>query len=138
MDAGKPLLITDGLRDRLKDQISLEADNVHVLKVGGDPRSLLKMDRASLLNLRKKMLKPFGIAFDAPNKVSLYLMGDDHIVIENFNDEGVDVRFLMPGLKSAEGLVTLPVDGEIDLKLEGDELNVSMSPRSMVAIRFSR
>jgi len=130
------MLITDGLRDRLKDQIALEADNVQILKVGGDPRSLLNMDQASLLNLRKKMLKPFGITFDAPNKVSLYLIGDDQIVIENFNDEDVYIRFRMSGLGRAESLVTLPVDGKIALKLENDELDVSMSPRSMVAIRI--
>ncbi len=137
IDAGEPLLITDGLRDRLKDQINLEADNVQILQVGGDPKSLLKMDRASLLNLREKMLKPFGIAFDAPNKVSLYLIGDDHVVIENFNDESVDVRLRMSGLRQAESLVKLPVDSEINLKLEGDELSVSISPRSMVAIRIN-
>ena len=138
MEAGKPLLITDGLRERLKDRMALEADNVQILRVGGDPRSLLEMDRASLLDLREKMLEPFGVTFDAPNKVSLYLIGDDHIVIENFNDEGVDVQFRMTGLKSAEDVATLPIEGEIELKLEGDELDVSISPRSMVAIRISR
>ena len=138
IDMGKPLLITDGLSDRLKDQLSLEADNVQILKVGGDPRSLLEIDRESLLHLREKMLRPFDVSFDAPNKVSLYLIGDNHIVIENFNDEGVDVQFRMPGLRSAENLVTLPVDGDIDLKLEGDELSAVMSPRSMVAVWISR
>jgi hypothetical protein len=138
MDAGEPLLITDGLRDRLKDQIALESDNVQILEVKGDPRSLLEMDRSSLLKLREKMLKPFGITFDAPNKVSLYLMGDNHVIIENFNDESVDVRFRTSGLKEALNLVTLPADGEIELKTEGDELNVSISPRSMTAIRISR
>jgi hypothetical protein len=135
MNAGKPLLITDGLRDRLKDEIALEGDNVQILEVGGNPRSLLEMDRESLLKLREKMLKPFGIAFDAPNKVSLYLIGDDLIVIENFNDERVSVRFQMRGLKSAEKLVTLPADGEVKIELEGDKLNAFMSPRSMIAVR---
>jgi hypothetical protein len=37
------------------------------------------------------MLEPLGITFDAPAKVGLYLMGDDIMVIENFNDEPVDV-----------------------------------------------
>jgi hypothetical protein len=135
MNAGKPLLITDALRDRLEDQIVLEGDNVQILEVGGNPRSLLEMDRESLLRLREKMLKPFGIAFDAPSKVSLYLIGDDLTVIENFNDEPVSVRFQMRGLKSAEKLVTLPADGEVKIELEGDKLNASMSPRSMIALR---
>lgn len=82
------------------------------------------------------MLKPFGIAFDAPNKVSLYLIGDDLMVIENFNDERVNVQFQMRGLKSAEELVTLPADGEVKVELEGDRLNASISPRSMIAVRI--
>jgi hypothetical protein len=135
MNSGKPLLITDGLRDRLEGQIVLDGDSVQILEVGGNPRSLLEMDRESLLRLREKMLKPFGIAFDAPNKVSLYLIGDDLIVIENFNDERVNVRFQMRGLKSAEKLVTLPADGEVKTELEGDKFNASMSPRSMIAVR---
>ncbi len=93
----------------------------------------MEMDQASLLKLRNKMLKPFGIIFDAPAKVALYLIGDS-IVIENFNDEEIDARFRMPGLKSAEGLVALPVDGRVAMKLEDGELIVSMSPRSMIAI----
>jgi len=137
MSAGKPLLITDGLRDRLKNEISLEADNVQILEVGGDPKSLLEMDRTSLLNLREKMLEPFGIAFDAPNKVALYLIGDDCVVVENFNDEDVDVQFRMSGLKDAAELVTLPVNAKIDMQLKDNDLNLSLSPRSMIAIRIN-
>ncbi len=136
MNAGKPLLITDGLRDRLEDQIALDGDSVQILEVGGNPRSLLELDREFLMKLREKMLKPFGIAFDAPNKVSLYLIGDDLMVIENFNDEPVNVRFQMLGMKSAEKLVTLPADGEVRIELEGDRLNASMYPRSMIAVRI--
>jgi hypothetical protein len=136
MGEGKPLLITDGLRDRLKDQINLEADNVQILEVGGDPRSLLEMDRASLLNLREKILSPFGISFDAPNKVSLYLIGDDLVVIENFNDEVVDVQLRMSGLRNAEEVVTLPVDASVEMRLNDNDLSVSIDPRSMVAMQI--
>lgn len=136
IDAGKPLLVTDGLRDRLKDQLSLESDNIQILKVSGDPRSLLTMDRESLFKLRAKMLKPFGIVFDAPNKVSLYLIGDKLVVIENFNDETVDVKLRMPGLNSAKHLVTLPVDTVMGLQLESSEIRFSMSPRSMIAVEI--
>ncbi len=135
MNAGKPLLITDGLRDRLEDQIALDGDSVQILEVGGNPRSLLELDREFLMKLREKMLKPFGIAFDAPNKVSLYLIGDDLTVIENFNDEPVNVRFQMLGMKSAEKLVTLPADGEVKIEPEGDKFDAYMSPRSMIAVR---
>ena len=141
IDERKPLLITDGLRDRLKDQIDLGSDllpqysYVHILEVKGEPRSLLEMDRESLLPLRRLMLKPFNVYFDAPTRVSLYLIGDEHVVIENFNDETIDVQFQMPGLRRAETLVALPVDANLDLNLEENTLTISMSPRSIIAIR---
>lgn len=138
INSGIPLLITDGLRDRLKDQISLETENVQILAVGGDPRSLLEMNSLSLQNLRKKMLKPFGInLFDAPNKVALYLIGDDLIIIENFNDEVVDVSLWAFGLKDVEELITLPVDGKTNIKLASDVLSLSIDSRSIVAVRIS-
>jgi hypothetical protein len=130
-----PLLITDGLFDMLKGKIGLSDGNVQILEVNGDPWSILNLDRDYLLNLRNKMLKPFGITFDAPNKVALYLMGDEYIIIENFNDEGIDAKFSMSGLKNAESLVTLPIDANIGLKVDNGTISVSMSPRSMIAIR---
>ena len=132
-----PLLITDGLRDRLKDQIDLKSDNIYILKADGNPRILLNIDRKSLKNIRNLMLKPFGIDFDAPNRVSLYLIGEDYIVIENFNDEKIDAKLHIPELKKAEISVTLPTDSEIKISLE-DGMAISMSPRSMVAIKISR
>ena len=138
IDSGKPLLITDGLRDRSKDQIDLEADNIQILETGDEPRSIMNMDRASLLNLREKMLKPFGINFDAPSKVSLYLIGDDLVVIENFNDEVVDVQLRMSGLTNAEELITLPVEQCVKMQLDDNDVSMSISPRSMVAMRIHK
>ena len=136
IDAGTPLLITDALRDALKGQVDLDADNVQILKVRGDARSLLQMDRKSLFDLREKVLRPFGISFDAPSKVSLYLIGNDLAAFENFNEEDVDISFKSRGLKAAERLLVLPIDGIVDLRMAGNELRVSMSPRSMVVVRI--
>ncbi len=137
IDEGKPLLLTDGLKKRISDQINLDHENIQILEVNGNPRSLLDIDRGTLLNVRNKMLKPFGITFDAPNKVSLYLIGEDYVVIENFNDEKADVQFFKDGLSKAESLVELPVDSNIDIKLDNSKLNISMSPRSMVALKIT-
>ncbi len=136
IDEGRPLLMTDGLKNRINDQINLDKDNVQILEVNGKPDSLLKIDRETLFKIRNKMLKPFGITFDAPNKVSLYLIGDDCVVIENFNDANIDVQFHRDGLSEFESLVELPIDGNINIKLDSCRLYVSMSPRSMVALRI--
>jgi hypothetical protein len=134
----KPLLVTDGFVDMLKGQVDLSNHNVQILKVNGDPKSITNMSRASLLDLRNMMLKPFGIEFDAPSKVSLYLIGDKHVVIENFNDENVDVQLCMTDLIDAKSLIKLPIDADINVKVEGNAINAYMSPRSMVALQISK
>ena len=86
LNAGKPVMITDGLAKLLSNQSLLTNKNLTVLKYGDDPKNLLKLSREELKPLRDKLLAPMGMKFDAPNKVSLYLLGSNYVVIENFND----------------------------------------------------
>ncbi|MGD8499484.1 MAG: hypothetical protein PVJ86_02490, partial [Phycisphaerales bacterium] len=90
LNAGKPVLLTDGLAGRLEG-VDLTGGNAVILKVGARPRDLLKLGRAELNPIRKKLLAPFGMTFDAPNKVALYLVGGNCLIVENFNDEPVNV-----------------------------------------------
>lgn len=92
IESGRPVLVTDGLAKRLGDRVDLDRPNVHLLAVGGQPKSLLKLGRAALATLRAPLLEPLGVRFDAPNKVALYWFEDRSWVIENFNDEPVRVR----------------------------------------------
>jgi len=134
--AGTPILITDGLAGRL-DGMDLTGANVTVLEVKGDPRRLLQLGREQLNAIRDKMLAPLGIRFDAPNKVALYLIGDDVIVIENFNDEAVDVRLDMSAPLSATMTLVLPVGGKADLSCEGKTVRLGgLAPRTMVLMEY--
>ncbi|MBN2473290.1 MAG: hypothetical protein JXB62_01680 [Pirellulales bacterium] len=90
--AGKPVLLTDGLVRRLQGKVDLDAGNVRVLPVGGDPKSLLKTPQAELDAIRLFALRPLARSFQAPNRVALYLLGDGSWVIENFNDQAVAVE----------------------------------------------
>lgn len=90
--AGKPVLVTDGLAERLAGKVSLDAPNVRILRVTGASNSLLALPQAELDALRAAMLKPLGQELRAPNRVGLYLFEDGSWVIENFNDEAVTVR----------------------------------------------
>jgi hypothetical protein len=90
--AGTPVLLTDGLAKELGGKIKLDAANVHLLTVKGDPKSLLKLAQGELDALRAPLLHPLGRRFEAPNRVALYLFADGSEVVENFNDEGVTVR----------------------------------------------
>jgi len=87
--AGKPVLVTDGLAERLAGRVDLDRPNVQVLPVGGNPKSLLDLDQAKLDAIHAPLLRPFDRSFRAPNKVALYLFADGSWVVENFNDEPV-------------------------------------------------
>ncbi|MHB8521770.1 MAG: hypothetical protein ACYDH9_13555 [Limisphaerales bacterium] len=89
---GKPVLLTDGLAKRLAGQVKLDAPNVQVLPVNGDPKSLLQLSQATLDGLRVPLLAVWKTDFKAPNKVGFYLFRDGSRVVENFNDEPVKVE----------------------------------------------
>jgi len=90
--AGKPVLITDGLKSRLEGQVKLDAPKVIVLEVKGDPKSLLNLSGETLDKLRVPLLRPFKSSFKAPNRVSLHLYEDGSWVICNFNDDVASVE----------------------------------------------
>lgn len=92
IQAGKPVLLTDGLAQRLGEQPFLKAPHVITLPVKGDPKSLLQMNAETLESVRAPLLRPFKTTFSAPNQVSLYLFADGSWVVENFNDQAVLVR----------------------------------------------
>jgi hypothetical protein len=86
------MLVTDGLERRLADRSDILADqHLAILKVSGSPKELLKLSTAAIKTYRDKLLAPLGIQFDAPDKVELYLFGENYAVVQNLNDEPVDV-----------------------------------------------
>ena len=136
LDAGKPVLITDGLAKRLKN-VDLEDENLTILKVGGNPHNLLKLTRKELKPIRDKLLAPFGMRFDAPNKVALYLIGDNCLIVENFNDEPVNatVEFSQP-VKARKTLV-LPPEGNVEFSCNRGKLEFNkITPRTLVAVEY--
>ncbi len=90
--AGKPVLITDGLAQRLSGQVDLARPNVQVLAVKGKPKSLLELPEGELTALRAPLLKALGATFVAPNQVALYLFRDGSWVVENFTDSPAAVE----------------------------------------------
>ena len=134
LSEGKPVLITDKLAKRL-DNIG-KHDNLIVLPVKGDTPGLLKLSREELNAIRDKLLEPLGIKFDAPGKVGLYLMGDDIMVIENFNNEPVDVTIGTSFSMKAQVKLVLPQEESIRYDVTGNKLVFNMPPRTLVAINI--
>lgn len=89
---GKPLLLTDGLATALTNRLDLKAPNVLILRVRGQPKSLLNLRPGEVDQLRSVALKPFGASFHAPNRVALYLFRDRSWVVENFNDSPISAE----------------------------------------------
>lgn len=90
--AGKPVLITDGLAGRLAGKVKLDAANVRILPVKGNPKSLLTLAQTELDAIRQPLLRAVGHEFQSPGQVGLYLFDNGFWVIENFNDRPVTVQ----------------------------------------------
>jgi hypothetical protein len=137
LDAGKPVVITDGLAKRLSNQSLLTNKNLTVLKVEGEPKRLLKLSREELKPLRDKLLAPMGIKFDAPNKVSLYLLGTNYLVIENFNDVNVDMTLQLPVMSEVKKTLMLPGDGNMVLTTNKNSIGISdLTPRTLLVLQY--
>jgi len=134
--AKEPVLITDGLAKRL-DNVNLDNDNLTILKVNGNPRSLLGLTREQLKPIRDKLLGPLGIRFDAPNKVALYLIDVDCMIVENFNDEPVSVSLEFSKPVRARKALVLPIDGNVRFFTKGKKLNfIRITSRTLVAVEY--
>jgi hypothetical protein len=134
--AQKPVLMTDGLARRL-DNVNLDDEDLIILKVNGNPRGLLELTRKQLKPIRDKLLAPFGIRFDAPNKVALYLIGEDCLIVENFNDEPVDAVLEFSEPVTVRRTLVLPKDGDVKFSCNRRRLNFSrITPRTLVAVEY--
>jgi hypothetical protein len=136
LDASKPVLITDGLAKQLRD-IRLNDDNLTVLKVNGSPKNLLALTQQQLKPIRDKLLKPFGIRFDAPNKVGLYLIGESCLIIENFNDETISATLEFSKPVNATKVLVLPSEEHLDFSCKNRRLKFNeVTPRTLVAVTY--
>jgi hypothetical protein len=137
LNAGKPVMITDGLAKLLSNQSLLTDKNLTVLKFGDDPKNLLKLTREELKPLRDKLLAPLGMKFDAPNKVSLYLLGGNYVVIENFNDVKVEMTLELPAFNEVKKVLMLPEDGNMVITSYKNTISIKdLSPRTLTVLQY--
>jgi hypothetical protein len=91
VQTGKPVLLTDGLRQALPADLKLNAPNVTTLEVRGNPKRLLASTSQELEAVRAPLLRALKVSFSAPNKVALYWFKGGGYVVENFNDNSAQV-----------------------------------------------
>jgi hypothetical protein len=135
LTAGTPVLVTDGLAAKLPNELASDK-NVIILKVDGKPNSLLSLTREDLKPIRDKLLAPLNVRFEAPNKVSLYLIGDHHLAIENFADATINVSLGPPEPKLIQTLA-LPVTASVGIiTFEFGQFELMISPRTLVVLEY--
>jgi hypothetical protein len=133
VNKGTPLVLTDGLAKRMADHPAfLNNANVTVLPISGSPKTVLNLSRELIKVYRDKLLAPFGIKFDAPSKVELYLFGDNTFVVENINDTAVDVSLDLPRLAAVSKTLTLPENAATDFSSTGNSLKMHIAANSLI------
>ena len=138
VNKGAPVVITDGLAKRFSSHIAyLNNANLAVLPVKGSPKSVLKMTPDQIKPYRDKLMAPLGMKFDAPNKVELYLFGDNTFVVENINEEAVDVALELPKVSGVNKALVLPeADGVAEISLSGKTVKMHLSANTLVAVEY--
>ncbi len=135
--SGKQVLITEELANRLTDQEIRKNKNLMVLKVDPDPKKLLKLTQEELKPIREKLMAPLGMKFDAPNKVSIYLLGDNTLILENFNDNPIDATLEMSKVASVSTKLTVPADGTSKVSKSGNAITVKgLTARTLVVYEY--
>ncbi len=131
----KQVLVTDGLASQLENIETFE--NLTVLNVNADPKNILQFNRETLNPIRNKLLAPFGMTFDAPAMVALYLIGEDLIVIENFSDQEVAVTLGLETPVNAEMKLLLPQDAVVGSSFDVNQLVFDkLPPRALVVVGY--
>jgi hypothetical protein len=138
LEKGTPVVITDGLAKRLTSHHAILTNkNLTILEIKGSSKTLLKLTREQLTPIREKLLAPMELKFDAPNKVELYLFGDNHFVVENINDEAVEVTLDLPHVSTLRKALVLPEDTDHTMMSQtGKSVNIRISPRTLVAVEY--
>jgi hypothetical protein len=90
--AKKPVLLTDSLAQSLGNKVDRSSSLVHILPVKENPKGLLDVKQTELDAWRAPLLKSLKTTFAAPPRVSLYLFNGGGWIVENFNDQGTDVK----------------------------------------------
>ncbi|MBP7936018.1 MAG: hypothetical protein KA354_15350 [Phycisphaerae bacterium] len=138
--ARTPLLLTQTLAKLLPDSVKVGGDSIELLEVPKDPWQLMGLPAERLKAIRKLMLAPLGVEFDAPSRVALYLFGDRIAVIENFDDREVEVSVKMAADRAGpqrdpRALLVVPADAA-PMTTGGGSTRVTLAPRSLIVLDF--
>lgn len=136
MEAKTPVLLTRQLAEKLPKDLRLEG-NVEVLDIPADAWELVNLPRERLRAIRKHLLTPLGMEFEAPSRVALYLFDEGLVAVENFNDFEVEAQVTLRGASRPELALALPA-GSTKVMAAENGATLKIQPRSLAMLRFKR
>ena len=92
------------------------------------PVSFLDLPREAINRIRLTIAHRQPIFQDAPTKVSVYVLGDDVVVVENFRDEEITVRLKLEGKWSER------IHGLEPRSFDKNRLRITIPARDIVAL----
>ncbi len=154
---GRPLVVTTNLldmvdvdddellkklhaasKDERKGCVIEVDDSLSIVRCPDDLWELMDMDQDALDRMRNRLLKPFGIEFHAPSRVSLHLFKSTSgfcEVVENFNDSPVNatLRFQSKAVRNLK--LAVPTRDSAALTQDGDGSHtLVLQPRSLALL----
>jgi hypothetical protein len=133
IDNNIPIVMTDGIADKLEG-IDVQKPDIYILECKGNPYSLLDIPRETLKEIRDIVLRPFNISFDVKSRVALYVMGDNLIALENFNNEHVDFNLSLPDIHHITQQLVLPKKNNIALTVKKDSIKGVLPARTLAVL----
>jgi hypothetical protein len=130
-----PVVMTDGLAGELPDHL-VQADNVRILPVGGDVRSLPDLPPETIVDLRTHLLGPWELSLAAPARVGMYLRDDGTVVLANFADQPAQVD-LQAADAAYQPVLTIPKDAVCVSSGAQPGWAGTLPPRTTVVLRRS-
>ena len=134
LENGGRVLATDGLLEGLASSAIANHPNLLRVDLNGQPESMLSMRADALQRVRAHALGPFGVTFDAPQRVALTLLGDDLAAVSNFANQPAKVRLRVDG-KSGEAILAIPMNQRA-IASGQDALSNVLPARSLTVYRF--
>ncbi|MGC9329915.1 MAG: hypothetical protein ACP5I1_19930, partial [Candidatus Hinthialibacter sp.] len=133
----KPVLVTNHLAEKLPSSLKKQLDDSMILDVPEDLWDLMNLPENRLRSIRNALLKPFGLEFDAPTRVALYMFSNDIYGIENFNNKEIKAVLKKKSSKTRlTTILTLPEQNN-SLSVTPGQAEIAVPARGLIIFKMN-
>jgi len=109
--------------------------HAHVFQPPSEGRGIMDLPAGEIATLRRASLEPLRIRLEGPVGVSLYLLGERKVALENFGREAAEMRLGIADAAEYRMVLALGPEGA-KARREGEWLRVRLPARSLVALEL--